>query len=377
MDAADYHQREVPELKARVADALRRDSIPDEVWGLVDADGLVYGAITSGSNEDFQELVSSVREYIKEWNARRPRHNLPPERPKSPPPGEVAIELDDYTEHRALVFSAVSAMLADRRPDVRRFRAEHLAGAETHLTEEQAAKLLYELEPRYYFEDGRPQRDLGFVLTDEIRGNIVELRADLSHVARKLSEAYRWRREDAEWFVLTGTEPRIRPLSVTVNLVDTRDAPSRTATGQITLVAEPWVDANLVADVYRSVQRQLLGGDNRKKNRRTLDAILFVARHLRDSGPVSWEALRRAWNASTQDRARHYKTRHGLYEAFAGFLRPKYKRPRFKPFVPRPWQQHRDARRERARAEAANMAPELREQLDSLAIREPGELHEP
>ena len=393
MDTADYFQRHDPELRARVARELRRAEIPDEVWGRLHCDGLPYEAITSGSAEVFEEIVSAARGYLKEWNARprdgRSSANLPPERSKSSLPREVAVELDEYHEHRAQVFSAVAATLADRRPDVRRFRAEYLDGVETRLTEEQAARLLYEFGPKFSFEDGRPKRDYSFVLTDRIRGDILEVQSELSRVARKLAEAYRWRLEEALWFMLTGHEPRVRPLRVKVNLIETSDAPSSSdmryqaypeaglETGHITLVAEPWVDADLIADVYRSVQRQVLKGDNRKKDRRTLDAVLFVARQLRERRSASWDELRKAWNDSQPDSKRHYKSRKGIHQAFARFVRPKYDKPRFRPFAPEPWQEYADAQRRRAAAKRTQMSPESGEFFNSLARGEPGELHEP
>ena len=52
------------------------------------------------------------------------------------------------------------------------------------------------------------------------------------------------------------------------------------------MIVELWVDTKDVEQVYRDVQRQVLGGDkrkstdNRKKKERTLDAVGFAARQI-------------------------------------------------------------------------------------------------
>lgn len=388
MDVADYVLEGLPEIRKRLAADLRWDEVPDDVWGYVEKLELPYKAWVGGSDE-WEELVSEARQYKKHSATGAPvAWNLPEERRKSPP-NEVSVELDEDSERRALVFSAVAAMLAGRRASVREFRAKHLGGEDTRLTEEQAAKLLYELEPQFVRVNGTIERRAEFVLTEQIRGNLIQLRADLDRTARRLSKDYRWRYDAAQWFVLTGNAPYVRPLTVKVDLTQatTDDASFRnreyqlhpafkSETAEITLVAEPWVDAELVAQAYRSVQRQILGGDNRKKDRRTLDAVLFAARQIRERGSFSWSELVRAWNDTQRDPGRRYKDRRGLHQAFARFLRPRYNEPRFRRYQPEPWQRHRDAQRDKAHAEMERMSPELKEVINSLAV-EPDDPYQP
>jgi hypothetical protein len=76
------------------------------------------------------------------------------------------------------------------------------------------------------------------------------------------------------WFALTGDAPYVQPLRVHYDSIE--DEPHYPNMGQLTLIVEPWVDATEVERVYRSVQRQVLGGDNRKKDKHTLEAARFV-----------------------------------------------------------------------------------------------------
>jgi hypothetical protein len=152
--------------------------------------------------------------------------------------------------------------------------------------------------------------------------------------------------------VLTGDVPYVQPLTVhfSYNVSNEDHYPN---TAEITMIVEPWVDAKDVERVYRDVQRQVLGGDkrksadNRKKKERTLDAVCFAARRIRESGNESWAELTRRWNRSQKNRKRRYNSRSGLLQAFKRFMRPAYNQPIYKPFESEPWQVQQDKARRR------------------------------
>jgi len=64
------------------------------------------------------------------------------------------------------------------------------------------------------------------------------------------------------------------------------------------MTAEAWVDAKDVERVHRDGQRQVLGGDNRKKAKRTLEAVLFVARQIREHGAEARSKRVERWNGA-------------------------------------------------------------------------------
>jgi hypothetical protein len=147
----------------------------------------------------------------------------------------------------------------------------------------------------------------------------------LHSLAQKPSGAYRWRLDAAKWFVLTGDVPYVQPLTIRFSYTISNEE-HYPNTAEITMTVEPWVDAKDVERVYREVQRQVLsgdnrkGGDNRKKKERTLDAVCFAARRIREGGNESWSELTRRWNRRQKDPGRRYNSRGGLQQAFKRFL---------------------------------------------------------
>lgn len=74
----------------------------------------------------------------------------------------------------------------------------------------------------------------------------------------------------------------------------------------------------------------MLGGDNRKKDKHTLEAVRFVAREMRREH-ISWAELLRRWNGTQTNPERCYKSRGGLLQAFNRFVRAIYRPPAIKP----------------------------------------------
>jgi hypothetical protein len=51
-------------------------------------------------------------------------------------------------------------------------------------------------------------------------------------------------------------------------------------------------------EVYRVLQRQMIGGDNREAKTKTLALLQFLTDHVDDEGRLpAWRLLRQEWNA--------------------------------------------------------------------------------
>jgi hypothetical protein len=271
--------------------------------------------------------------------------NLPPDGRDRNPPKIAGVRLDDYTTLRAEVFSEVAGALANRWAEVREFRSIYLGDTDTRLTDAEARAWIYRREA--------PENAL----------------VDLAEVSRRLSQAFRWRTGDANWFVLTGHVPFVRPVSVVVHDNSYRDLPNylnrryylegsdfMVNTAEIVITAEPWVDANVVVRAFKEVQKQVNGGDNHKVTPKVLDAVRFVARRL-GTDKIRWPELTVGWNRSQEDPKKHYRSRNGLPQAFSRFLRPKYKSPRFPDYELAPWQEAERAEHEHRLAHSKDAGP--------------------
>ncbi len=327
---------DLQEVEARLAKILGRAVLPDDLWGrLVRGTYVLAVAREKYNGSEWPELVAAAREFAREKREEAPGTNLPPESRDRKPGDTAGVRLDDYTRLRAGTFSEVAGALANRRTEVRQFRDIYLGGTEARLTDEEAGAWVY---------------------GDKAPANALE---DMREVSRRLSRAFRWRLGDADWFLLTGYVPFVRPISVSVHQNSSRDVPSylnkdyhlegpdfMVDTAEIVITAEPWVDAEIVSKAFREVQKQVRGGDNHKLTAKVLDAARFVGRRL-GTGKVEWAVLRSAWNAAQDDPKRRYQSRDGLYKAVHRFLRPKYNSPVYPEYEPTPWQVERQATVER------------------------------
>ncbi len=343
-------QSDFYECAERLRKELGRAILPPELWGRLMLEEFVVPAIIEGyKSEEWDQLVAAARQFAREKREEDPGTNLPPESRNRKPRREAGVRLDDYTELRAEVFSEVAGVLANRRTEVREFRGIYLGGMEARLMEEEAGAWVYgDKAPTHALEDMR-------------------------EISRRLSRAFRWRTGDANWFLLTGYVPFVRPVSVSVRQNSIRDVPSylnrdyhlegpdfMVDTAEIVITAEPWVDAKIVSRAFREIQKQVRGGDNHKLTVKVLDAVRFVARQL-GTDKIEWPSLRSAWNDAQDDPKRRYHSRDGLYKAFHRFLRPAYKSPVYPEYVPAPWQVERQAAKERRTNElAARFGPSAR-----------------
>jgi hypothetical protein len=325
-----YH--DVQEVQDKLAKTLGRVFLPPELWGRLWQGDYVLPVVREGyDGPEWRELVEAAREFTREKREEALGTNLPPES-RDRKPGEIAgVRLDGYTRLRAETFSEVAGALANRRAEVRKFRDLYLGGTESRLTDDEAGAWIY----------GR-----------EAPTNALE---DMREVSRRLSRAFRWRADDAHWFLLTGYVPFVRPISVRTRQNSFLDVPNylnrdyrlegpnfMVDTAEIVITAEPWVDAEIVSRAFREVQKQVRGGDNRKVTAKVLDGVRFVARRL-GTGKVEWPVLRSAWNNAQDDPTRRYRSRDGLYKAVRRFLQPRYNKPTYPEFEPAPWQVARQA----------------------------------
>lgn len=243
----------------------------------------------------------------------------PLRRQQRSPEVEIGIELDDYTREYGEVFGEVAAAMAATHPGVVCFR-EALPNKTGLLSREEAEDVL--------------------LRTNAVGVDLKKLRG----LARSLAKYYRWREEDAAWFVLTGDEPPVFLISATIHKTDRVDE-YYPQTARITITADPSVDARVLGKVYSAAQRQLNGGDNRELSRKTLDVARFVARQIKEGNRESWQKLTDRWNRENRehpDPKRRYGSRGGLRSVFEKFWHPKYLDPRWKPYEPTPYQTARD-----------------------------------
>jgi hypothetical protein len=113
----------------------------------------------------------------------------------------------------------------------------------------------------------------------------------LYSTVQNLLKNYPWFEESAAWFLLTGDAPYVAPMTMRGKYRGPLTFGPYPSTGfsygLVTLTMEPWVSADTVQRVYRDIQRQWLGGDNRpvgEKNRRLFS---FVTERV---GSVSLQA---------------------------------------------------------------------------------------
>jgi len=126
---------------------------------------------------------------------------------------------------------------------------------------------------------------------------------ELNVVGSYLAQFYPLHPSEATWFVLTGKSPWVEPIPVRVRAYES-EAFDHTS---ITLTVAPWISADLVREVYRSEQKELLGKRNVALGRRNIALFRFAlnqgkigpphgdTKRARRRGPT-WSTLRDSWN---------------------------------------------------------------------------------
>jgi hypothetical protein len=307
--------REVPDL---VAQNLRDDSM--------------YLAYYVDDEDAWAQLEGEARPLLRVNDGASASGSLPPGRDGDrAAPTEIAVELSEVSLERARAFSEVAAALADNHPEVKRFRWTHLRYP--YLRD----RLLTDQEARAFLDEQGGPYGTGWVLEKLLR-----------IANERLVKTYHWREGDAVWFMLTGYVPPVRPFEVGGYISPTIKNAGRPrkripnlyppryiaavpkakefhpSTAQITVTAEVWVDAREVERAFRDAQRQILGGDTRGRDDRTLAAVTFVARRMREHGKESWRERWEAWHQTCRKEWR-YASYRGLRQAFERFAYPEYR----------------------------------------------------
>jgi hypothetical protein len=169
---------------------------------------------------------------------------------------------------------------------------------------------------------------------EKIRGLLSDghIWSKLCRLADTLAKTYRWREDDAVWFVLTGSAPQVRSLQMLVSVRESVED-YEPDTARITVTADAWVDAKEVERAFRDAQRQVLRGDARPLPDRTLEAVTFVARRMREHGKEPWSKRWEAWN-KTCPREWRYSYYNGFRQVFERFIHRRYGWPRYKKPTP-------------------------------------------
>jgi hypothetical protein len=150
---------------------------------------------------------------------------------------------------------------------------------------------------------------------------------------RVAKEQHQWDAEDAIWFILTGEAPFLSPVVEDVRFspgaklrgVEKLSAPeadipaerriieeNRPSTANIILTVEPWVPADLVKSIYRSLQLKLVGTD-KPSWKRNLKVYFFVKEKQKEG--IDPSSLHNLWNQEVQ-KDWHYKRKHGFWQAY-------------------------------------------------------------
>lgn len=256
------------ELRVWLAKELRVEGLPDQVWDLLVKRKYAKEDL---DDTDVEILVDKTRDFlaVSGTGTRPPGRQSREERED-----EISAWLDNAERERTDVFKEHVARMAAQHPSVQAFRSEIL-GERFPLSYEEALE-------EFVDEDGAihgPSPHAG----------------QLAELTKELERVYFWKGINASWFVLTGYVPVVNTFKLRISHTWRPHGP-KVAT--VTLTVEPWLSAEKVQQIYRDVQRRLLGGkDNGRVGERSLKLLQFVAEH-RESANVSWQELRRLWNAT-------------------------------------------------------------------------------
>lgn len=306
MDAQDYLEAR-PAIRAKLAQRLRWDEVPDGVWARLEGLKLVYEVAWHRDKASWRELLEAARTERAELPDSSPGSGAPPGRgTERDAPREIVFEPSEDTRRRGEVYSGLVAAKAERRADVRNFRRTFLEGF--GLTAQAADS---------YFgggESGRNRLDR----SDRARRK-------LDRIARSLSRFYGWTERQAARYVLTSEEPVYRPVRVAVASTD--------STARVTITADVWADVEEVTNAYRAARRQILGSDKQKIPELSLELVRFVKGQTgKDGTRPSWPEMLERWNRRypTWRFATYRAIRQHHERAHDRLMRPGYNRPQWK-----------------------------------------------
>lgn len=299
------NEKEAQEIRAELESGRRLGTrVPDVIWDRLVEYDLARAVYTGGDKRSWSELEDEARALLGIRRDGASESVAPGRGDERGGPTRIAVELDDYTRRRGEVF----AELASLWPEVRRFRAGPMRGS--LLTAGQADAFLKGLETGRDWLDRRRNA-----------------RRDLNRLAGRLARRYGWRERAAARFVLTGRVPELLNVAVGFGEGERKYVPN---TASVHITAEIGVSVEEVAEAFKAAQRQILGGDNRKRER-SLEVARFVARQIWEHGErPSWPEMHERWNEEHPRKKDRYGDYRAIRQTFERFMRPEYNRPRFK-----------------------------------------------
>jgi|SRR5215217_3333322 len=133
---------------------------------------------------------------------------------------------------------------------------------------------------------------------------------DLLKVSDSLVGSLNIAEVEATNFILTGEWPKLSTVTAWIGWGDDKN---------ITITADSWVSSETIRKLYRQLQHQIRGGDNRPLSEKSLAVFLFVTEVCADlyySGgeKPSWNELLARWNERHPNSS--YKDRSGLFKAY-------------------------------------------------------------
>src|SRR5215208_2438725 len=106
MADADNYERDRLDIAQKVATELKLDAVPNDVWGSLDKRGLIYEAWLEGEGSiEWEKLVSAAHAERKRARSEPGTHSNLPDRQARLAAEEVAVHIDEETEHRARAWS--------------------------------------------------------------------------------------------------------------------------------------------------------------------------------------------------------------------------------------------------------------------------------
>jgi hypothetical protein len=323
------------ETRVRLAKALRRDGVPDPVWGNLLERDLVQD-YEKGEFE-LEYLIDQTRIQLKTYNQTRAETNVRDSSGTDTMNSskEIEPELGAYEKDRAEALGEYLALRASLDSHVRYFRKVVLGGElltpeQAHTFIESAANQCFDIA--WFIERQIPIREhYSHVYSDgwaidedgvecrfddiyvdppgEVFRKVTYEPLDYSHrdilsvrylqevpvevgsvldVLRKVSgrlvenSDYAWGEPEAAWFVLTD---EATPVGALTGRIETFSGDEMWR-GTITLTAEIWVPAETVLRYYREMQKDVLEGrDNRPLSARSLALFRFVTEQMRNAVP--------------------------------------------------------------------------------------------
>jgi hypothetical protein len=239
--------------------------VPDPVWRELKEGNYVQAGDMESYDEDL--LVDRTRSYLRVRRRNLPDFGMSPRR--FSPDHDIPSCMCRPEDVRREVFAECVANVADELPEVWAFRDEVLGDSHP---------LTYEQALHYVDEDGQVREDAPHA-------------GRLKNLSEGLANTFVWRAEDAALFVLCNYyTPPVRIFSVEGNVTRHQGGPE---VGSITITVEPWLPAETVIDIYKKVQKKMLGKRPHRVSRKRLRVLELV--EMMGEG-ASWRECMEQWN---------------------------------------------------------------------------------